>query len=156
MLRPVTTPETATPAAPSGEIILFEGHPATCPTIGSWVVVVLTLGLAWFYFLARARATRFKVTTQRVVVETGLLSKRMDQLDIYRINDFVVERPFGQRLAGTGNLVLTAMDRTTPEMRLQGLQTDVVALYERLRSAAEEAKRVRGVRVIDNELQSAR
>ena len=61
-----------------------------------------------------------------------------------------------EELAGTGNLVLTAMDRTTPEMRLQGLQTDVVALYERLRSAAEEAKRVRGVRVLDNELQSAR
>lgn len=156
MLAAVTTPDTAAPAASSGEQILFEGHPATCPTLGAWVVVVLTLGLAWFYFLARARGTRFKVTTQRVVVETGLLSKRMDQLDVYRINDFVVERPFGQRLAGTGNLVLTAMDRTTPEMRLEGLKTDVVALYERLRSAAEEAKRARGVRVVDNELQSSR
>jgi len=160
MLAPVTTPDISAPAPASApatsETILFEGHPATCPTIGAWVIVVLTLGLAWFVFLARSRSTRFKITTQRVVVETGLLSKRMDQLDVYRINDFVVERPFGQRLAGTGNLVLTAMDRTTPEMRLVGLGTDVVALYERLRTAAEEAKRARGVRVLDNELQPAR
>jgi hypothetical protein len=47
MLRAVTTPETTAPAASSSETILFEGHPATCPTIGSWIVVVLTLGLAW-------------------------------------------------------------------------------------------------------------
>ncbi len=156
MLGAVTTADAPPSPAPNGEQTLFEGHPAACASIGQWVLVVLTLGLAYLYFLFRARGTRYKVTTQRVVVETGLLSKRMDQIDIYRINDFVVERPFGQRLAGTGNLILTAMDRSTPDVRLEGLATDVVALYERLRTATEEAKRARGVRVLDNEVQPLR
>lgn len=52
---------------------------------------------------------------------------------------------------GTGNIILTAMDRTSPEVRLQGLKTDVVALYERLRKAVETQKRLRGVRLVDYE-----
>lgn len=140
-----------TDAAEPAEEILFEGHPALVPSIGGWLVVVLTLGLALLYFWFRRISTHYRLTSERIVIECGLFSKRMDQIDIYRINDYVVERPFGQRLIGTGNLVLTAMDRSTPELRLVGLKTDVVALYERLRKATEAEKRRRGVRMVDYE-----
>jgi uncharacterized membrane protein YdbT with pleckstrin-like domain len=131
------------------EIVLFEGHPAVLPSLGAWLLTVLTLGLAALWFWLRSVGVRYKVTTQRVIVETGLLSKRMDQIDLYRIHDYVVERPFGQRLAGTGNLVLQTVDRTTPAVRLGNIATDVVQLYERLRVATETEKRKRGVRVLD-------
>jgi uncharacterized membrane protein YdbT with pleckstrin-like domain len=131
------------------ESVLFEGHPAVLPSIGSWLITVLTLGLGAAYFWLRSIGVSYKVTTQRVIVERGLLSKRLDQIDLYRIHDYVVERPFGQRLAGTGNLVLQTVDRTTPAVRLGGLATDVVQLYEKLRKATEHEKRRRGVRVLD-------
>lgn len=131
------------------EVVLFEGHPAVLPSIGAWLLTVLTLGLAALWFWARASAVRYKVTTQRVIVESGILSKRMDQIDLYRIHDYTVERPFGQRLAGTGNLVLQTADRSTPAIRIGGVHTDVVQLYEKLRKATESEKRRRGVRVLD-------
>jgi uncharacterized membrane protein YdbT with pleckstrin-like domain len=137
------------PAQDEPESVLFEGHPAVLPSIGAWLITVLTLGLGALYFWLRAIGTTYKVTTQRVIVERGLLSKRLDQIDLYRIHDYVVERPFGQRLAGTGNLVLQTVDRTTPAIRLGGIATDVVQLYERLRKATEVEKRRRGVRVLD-------
>lgn len=135
----------------AAEEVLFEGHPALLPSLGAWVVAVLTLGLALIYFWLRRASTHYRLTSERIVIESGLFSKRMDQIDIYRINDYVVERPFGQRLIGTGNLVLTAMDRSTPSLRLAGLKTDVLALYERLRKATETEKRRRGVRMVDYE-----
>lgn len=135
-----------------GEAVLFEGNPAVCTGIGDYLVAVLTVGLALIYFYVRSRSTHYKITTQRIVIETGLLNKRMDQVDVYRINDYVVERPFGQRLAGTGNIILSAMDRSTPDVKLFALKTDVMALYERLRKATEEQKRARGVRTVDAEL----
>ena len=147
-----TSPTTSSTTA--NEQTLFEGNPALCPSISSWLIGLITLGFGFIYFFFRSRSVRYRITTQRIVVETGLFSKRMDQIDIYRINDYVVERPFGQRLAGTGNIVLTAMDRSTPDVRLDGLKTDVMALYEKLRAATEESKRVRGVRVLDNEVQA--
>ena len=143
---------TATPSpAIAQEETLFEGHPAALPSVGALLITVLTLGLAFIYFLLRSRGTTYKVTTKRVLVERGLLSKRLEQVDAYRIKDFVVERPFGQRLLGTGNLQLLTMDATTPTIELRGLRADVVALYERLRAAAEADRGRRGVRLVDNE-----
>ena len=131
------------------EGVLFEGNPALLPSVLHWIIAILTLGLALLVYLARSRSTHYRITTQRVVVETGLLNKRLDQTDLYRIHDYVVERPLGQRIVGTGNLVLQTVDRTTPAVRLLGLHTDVVALYERLRKATEAEKQRRGVRVLD-------
>ncbi len=52
---------------------------------------------------------------------------------------------------GTGNLHLVTLDRSTPEIRIMGLSTDVVALYEELRRATEADKQRRGVRLVDYE-----
>ena len=142
-------------AAPTSEgdeeVVLFEGHPALLPSAGALLVCILTLGLATFFFWVKRSATHYRITTQRVVIERGLLSKRMDQIDLYRINDYVVEMPFAQRLLGTGNLVLTSMDKSNPLLRLEALKTDVRALYEKLRKATETAKRRANVRMVDYE-----
>jgi hypothetical protein len=68
-----------------------------------------------------------------------------------RIKDFVVERPLGQRIFGTGNLFLLTADATTPAVELRNLRTDVVALYEKLRAATDADRARRGVRIVDNE-----
>ena len=113
------------------------------------MIAIVSVGFALIYFWFRQQALHYRVTNERVVVEVGFLSKRMDQIDIYRITDYVVERPLGQRIMGTGNIVLSAMDPTTPHLRLDGLKTDVLALYER--KATETARRHRNVRVVDYE-----
>ena len=133
------------------EQVLFEGHPATLPSLGAWLVAIVTLGIGALVYWLRARGVRYRITTQRVSVERGILSKRMDQIDLDRINDYVVDRPLMQRIVGTGNLTLEAMDKTSRELTLRGLPTDVVALYEALRKATEDEKRRRGVRVVDYE-----
>jgi uncharacterized membrane protein YdbT with pleckstrin-like domain len=131
------------------EDLLFEGHPALLISVGRLLVAILTAGLALLYFWLVSRSTHYRVTSQRIVVETGILNKRLDQIDLYRIHDYVVERPLAQRMMGTGNISLSTQDRSTPAIQLKGLATDVVQLYERLRRATEEEKRRRGVRVLD-------
>ena len=136
-------------AEASGEDVLFEGHPALVPSLGVLLLCIGTLGIALVVLWVRTRSKSYKITSQRIVIDMGLFSKKMEQVDLYRITDYVVERPFGQRIMGTGNLVLEAMDSTSPVLRLDALKTDVVALYEKLRVATEAAKQRRGVRVVD-------
>lgn len=138
-------------ALAGGEQVIFEGEPALVSSIGIVFLLILTAGLAgiWLYF-ARG-GTKYKITNQRVVVDRGIFSKKMEQLELYRINDFTVDRPFGQRLLGTGNITLTTFDKTTPLVELHGLKTDVVRLYETMRAAVETAKQSRGVRMVDME-----
>jgi uncharacterized membrane protein YdbT with pleckstrin-like domain len=138
-------------AGSDGEEVLFEGRPAVLPDLGQLLLCVLTVGLWLIPLYLRSLGTHYRVTTRRVVVETGVLSKRLEQVDLYRISDYAVDRPFMQRLLGTGNLMLTTLDKSSPEIGLRGLKTDVVALYERLRVATEAEKQRRAVRVVDYE-----
>lgn len=133
------------------EQVLFEGKPALIHSLGVAVIGLLTFGLALLYFWVKRGETHYRITTQRIVIDRGILSKKTEQLDLYRIVDFTVERPFGQRILGTGNLRLHTFDKSTPVLELFGLATDVVQLYELLRKAVEVNKQARGVRTVDYE-----
>ena len=138
----------------SAEIVLFEGRRALVPSVSVLLLVIVTLGLwllpRWWYRGSKL----YRVTTRRIVVETGVLSKRLEQIDLYRIADYTVDRPFFQRVMGTGNLLLKTFDKSTPELHVREIKTDVVALYEKLRVATEAEKAKRGVRMIDYESQA--
>ncbi len=135
----------------AGEDVLFEGRPALVPSIGILALAIITLGI-WLLPRCWHRASKlYRVTTRRIVVETGVLSKRLEQIDLYRIADYTVDRPFGQRVMGTGNLLLKTFDKSTPELHVREIKTDVVALYEKLRVATEAEKSRRGVRMVDYE-----
>jgi len=131
--------------------VLFEGEPALVSSIGIVFLLIFTVGLAWIWLYFRRGGTRYKITNQRIVIDRGIFSKTMEQLDLYRVNDFTVDRPFGQRLLGTGNIKLQTFDKTSPLVQLEDLKTDVVKLYETLRVAVESAKQSKGVRVLDME-----
>jgi uncharacterized membrane protein YdbT with pleckstrin-like domain len=149
----VPPPMVAPQSAPidESEKNLFVGSPALIPDLATLALVVLTLGLWLIVAYLKSIAVNYRITNKRIVVESGVLGKRMDQIDLYRVNDYTVDRPFSQRLLGTGNLLLKTMDRTTPELTIKHIKTDVVALYELLRSATELDKAQRSVRVVDYE-----
>ena len=137
--------------APGQEETFFDGRPVAIGSVGALLLTILTVGLAGIYFWLRALGTHYRITSQRVIVETGMFSKRVDQLDLYRIVDFIVERSFGQRIMGTGTITIDSMDKTTPVTRIAGIRTNVMGLYERLRAAAEVEKKTRMVRPMDIE-----
>jgi len=98
----------------SGELVLFEGRPALVPSLAVLLLCIITVGL-WLLPRWWHRGSKlYRVTTRRIVVETGVLSKRLEQIDLYRIADYTVDRPFGQRVMGTGNLLLKTFDKSTP------------------------------------------
>jgi uncharacterized membrane protein YdbT with pleckstrin-like domain len=145
----------ATLASHDGEEVLFDGRAALVPGVATLLAAIFTLGLwlivRWFQTAGR----HYRITTRRIVVESGVLSKTLEQIDLYRVADYTVERPFGQRLMGTGNLLLKTFDKTTPELDVREIKTDVVGLYERVRAATEADKARRNVRMVDYESGSA-
>ena len=143
------TPQTA--AGEPGEETLFDGNPALVPSLGALVLAIFTLGLWLIPLWWSSKGRHYRLTTKRVVVETGILNKRLEQVDLYRVSDYTVLRPISQRIMGTGNLMLSTLDHSSPTVAVSNIKTDVVALYERIRAATEIEKRKRGVRVMDME-----
>ncbi len=70
----------------------------------------------------RVRCTSYELTTQRLRTWRGVLTRRIDDLELYRVKDIILEKPFRLRLVGLGNLVLITSDLTTPVLRMGAIR----------------------------------
>jgi uncharacterized membrane protein YdbT with pleckstrin-like domain len=83
--------------------------------------MVLTLGIALAYFWQKSLATTYEITTQRVRIERGMLSKIKDSIELFRIDQFDLHKPLGMRLAGYCVLHLRSSDASLATVILYGI-----------------------------------
>lgn len=100
---------------------LYSGHPAIIYSIWQWIPVVLTLGIGYLYYWVQSIGTRYQITTQRIKVERGVLSKQMDSVELFTIEHFDLVKPLGMRLAGHSILRLRSSDATFPSVSIYGI-----------------------------------
>lgn len=93
-----------------------------------------------------ARSTRYTLTTERIRALTGLIGKRSEQLDLFRVKDVRVTRGLAQRARGCGHVAVLSSDKTTPEMVLYNVK-DPDNLAELIRKTAREARQRAGVKM---------
>ena len=68
----------------------------------------IIFGLPWTF-------TVYKLTEEKLFVETGFFSKKEEEIRLYRVMDLTLKRPFGQRLWGLGTIHCCTADKSTPE-----------------------------------------
>lgn len=93
-----------------------------------------------------ARSTRYVLTTERIRVQSGMIGKRSEQLDLFRVKDVRVTRGLAQRARGCGHVAIVSSDATTPDLVLYNVK-DPDALAEEIRRAARAARQRAGVRM---------
>jgi uncharacterized membrane protein YdbT with pleckstrin-like domain len=128
---------------------LFVGHPAPIYSLGQWICVVLTLGLAYLVYYFRSVAVKYRITTQRITIERGIFSKSRNVVELFRVDDFDLLQPLGMRIFGFGALRIKSSDRSVADICLYGIE-DVEALYEQLRESSLRERERRGVKVWAN------
>ena len=111
---------------------------------GVWAAIVVLALARW---LTR-RSVRYVLTTQRLRITTGILSTVTEDIELRRVRDSAVERPFFQRLVGLGNVRVTSADPSHPRVLLHAVR-DPDGLQDRLRTLVEGLIRRHGVREID-------
>lgn len=100
---------------------LFSGHPAIIHSAWQWGIVVLTLGFALAYYWIKSLSTTYEITSQRVRIERGILSKLKDSIELFRIDHFDLHKPLGMRLAGHCVLHLRSSDANFETVKLYGI-----------------------------------
>ena len=100
---------------------LFVGNPAVIYSFGQWFAVVLTLGIAYLVYWFKSASTKYEITTQRVRVERGVLSKAKDNVELFRIDHFDLLKPLGMRLVGQCMLHLRSSDAGFPTVIIYGI-----------------------------------
>lgn len=132
------------------ERLIFRGSPSQWENFGVFVAASLfwiLIPLAVWRWLS-TRCTRYEVTSERISYEYGVLSKRVEEIELYRVKDTGFDQPFWLRLVGLGHVVLRSSDRSDPVLVLRALR-DGRALRENLRGAIEKIRETKGVRELD-------
>jgi uncharacterized membrane protein YdbT with pleckstrin-like domain len=117
------------------ETNFFTGRPAVIYSAWQWIVVVFTLGLGWIYYWLASLSTSYEITSQRVRIERGILSKTKDSLELFRIDHFDLHKPLGMRLAGHCMLHLRSSDASFATVMIYGIP-DLEKLADRLRECS--------------------
>jgi membrane protein YdbS with pleckstrin-like domain len=103
------------------EQVLFAGNPAVISSLGQWLVVIVTIGIAYLVYWVRSRSVTYTLTTQRIQVERGLFSTIKANVELFRIDDFDIHRPFGMRVLGQCQLHLRSSDPDLQEVVVSGI-----------------------------------
>ena len=90
----------------------------------SWLVAAALVALELVLFLlalARLRSTVYTITNQRVMIEAGMLTRSLSEIDLRYIDDTQFFQGITDRLLGVGNITLISSDKTSPTYVLRGI-----------------------------------
>jgi uncharacterized membrane protein YdbT with pleckstrin-like domain len=137
------------------ETTIWKGSPSQVMNLGSFVLCVLFCWLIVPIVIAFAKWLKvkcniFEITTERIRITEGVFSKRIEELELYRIKDASVLEPFWLRLFSRGNIVLTTSDKAHPTLIIPAVP-NVRDLREQLRTHIERMRMLKGVHEVDFE-----
>lgn len=110
-------------------------------------VLVLPIPLAVAAWL-RIRCTRFVLTSQRLRVERGVISRAVEEVELYRITDSAVAQTVVGRLLGLGDVTLETSDKRNQTVVMPWVP-EPMALREKIRGLSEDRRRWRRVGEIE-------
>lgn len=139
-------PTTSTPQA---EKTIWSGTSSQWTNVLPLALCVLVIPIPYaIYRWLTVKCTRFTLTNQRFRIERGILSKRFDEMELYRVKDITMSQPFIQRLVGLGTVVMMTSDATTPTVLLPAIAEPRLVL-DQIRGEVERVRRERNVRELD-------
>ena len=97
----------------------------------------IIFGLPWTF-------TKYILTKEKLLVETGILNKDQEEIRLYRIMDMTLRRSLWQRLFGLGTIHCCTADRSSPELDIKWIpdSENVKELLSDLVEAERMEKRV--------------
>ena len=97
----------------------------------------IAFGLPWTF-------TKYILTKEKLLIQTGILNTKEEEVRLYRIMDVTLRRSLGQRLFGLGTIHCCSADKSTPEFDIKWIPNSA-AVKEKLSDLVEAermAKRV--------------
>lgn len=96
--------------------------------------------------------TVYRLTEEKLFIETGFFNKKEEEIRLYRILDLTLNRSFGQRLFGVGTIHCCTADKSTPEFDIKSIKhpKDIKNMLSDMVEAQREAKNITAREFIDD------
>ncbi|MEW6159235.1 MAG: PH domain-containing protein [Verrucomicrobiota bacterium] len=115
----------------------------------AWIGAGAAIAVAFSsWLLIKVRV--YEITTERIRITTGILTRRTDELELYRVKDTTLVEPVVLRIFGCAHIEVTTNDASTPTIQLEALPA-ARDLREQLRKSVEECRDRKRVRLAELE-----
>lgn len=101
-----------------------------------WVATLIAIALLWVIvvgvYAVRRMGVHYELTTQRVIHQSGILSRRTDRIEVIDIDDVSYEQGLVQRMFGIGTIRIDSSDRSHPVLTMKGIANvhEVAGLFD--------------------------
>jgi len=115
--------------------------------ISIWYVLlgfIVLYGLIGLRLHMKSRGVHFEITTQRIKLERGLLSKVQESLELFRVDHFELRKPVGMRVMGYAALHLFSSDAEFQTFYIYGIH-NLESISEELRNCQLRERQRRGL-----------
>ena len=97
----------------------------TTPPYMGWTVLFLAMA-GWLYVAVRIAHGilyhRYRLTTQRLFIERGILSRTIDQAELIRVDDVRIKKTLLNRFTRLGTLQIFSTDASDRQVEIIGIE----------------------------------
>jgi uncharacterized membrane protein YdbT with pleckstrin-like domain len=134
-------------------MVIYEGTPSWKAWFWSYVFAIILapvlVGLIWLLVLhLRKKSSHYKISDRTIDYESGVFSKKIETLQLWRVQDIDFSQSFFERLLGVARIHVVTKDVTDPSLVLKGLPASR-EVFDKLKDAADIARQQRVVGVVE-------
>ena len=139
----------------TSETAVWSGRPSQITNIKTFILCGLFCWLVVPIFIAAwtwltIRSIRYELTTQRFRNSHGILSRRTEDLELYRIKDSSFSQSLFERIFGLATIVMRTSDPSTPTVSISSISArEAQDVREQIRALTEELRDRKRVREVD-------
>ena len=97
----------------------------------------IAFGLPWTF-------TKYILTKEKLLIQSGILNTKEEEIRLYRIMDVTLRRSLAQRIFGLGTIHCCSADKSTPEFDIRWIphSADVKETLSNMIEEERQTKRV--------------
>jgi len=131
-------------------VVGFYSHrvPVSRATVVLVGLVPLLIGLLYSWLVRLS--TEYRLFQESLEVQSGIISRQIENIQLFRVRDLGLAQSILNRLAGVGDIIVTSTDQSAPHYRLRGVE-DPREVYDRLRELVAKSQATRRTMIVEQE-----
>lgn len=109
--------------------------------------ILPVLGVAAWAYLSRL-GDCYRLYEDRIEVESGIISRRIENVELFRVRDVTLQQGLFGRMADFGDVHVQSTDSTTPALHVRGVDSPK-AFYQELRQRVSESRAAHRTMIIE-------
>lgn len=135
------------------DLQLWTGSPSHINNLGIYILcffgcwLVLPVFFAFYKFLD-THYTRYNISGERIFIRTGIFNRRLEEVELYRVKDYSIQKPFFLRIFYLASLTMNTSDNTRPVLVLEAIP-DSEVVRNIIRKRVEYLRTIKNIREVD-------